>query len=53
MKKNIGLDLLRVWLSFEVVIDHFWHQKGLSGVWAFLSSKDCFIHNGNDNGVEQ
>ena len=23
------------------------------GVWAFLSSKNCFIHNGNDNGVEQ
>lgn len=48
MKKNIGLDLLRVWLSFEVVIDHFWHQKGLSGVWAFLSSMrnlavPCFL----------
>lgn len=48
MKKNIGLDLLRIWLSFEVVIDHFWHQKGLTGVWAFLSQMrslavPCFL----------
>jgi hypothetical protein len=47
-KKNIGLELLRVWLSLEVVIDHFWHQKGLTGVWAFLScmrslAVPCFL----------
>lgn len=47
-KKNIGLDLLRVWLSFEVVVDHFWHQKGLTGVAAFISSMrslavPCFL----------
>lgn len=33
--------MLRVWLSFEVVIDHFWHQEGLTGVWAFLSEMRC------------
>jgi len=26
---NLGLCLLRVWLSFEVVVDHYWHAKGL------------------------
>ena len=35
-KVNLGLNLLRVWLSFEVVADHFWHAKGLTGVMAFL-----------------
>lgn len=48
MRKNVGLDLLRVWLSFEVVVDHFWHQKGLTGAWAFLSAMrslavPCFL----------
>ena len=47
-KKNIGLDLLRVWLSFEVVVDHFWHQNGLTGFWDFLSQMrslavPCFL----------
>ena len=35
-KVNLGLNLLRVWLSFEVVADHFWHAKGLTGTMAFL-----------------
>lgn len=40
--------MLRVWLSFEVVIDHFWHQEGLTGAWAFLSQMrslavPCFL----------
>lgn len=48
MKKNVGLDLLRVWLSFEVVLDHFLHQKGLTGVWLFISQMrslavPCFL----------
>ena len=48
MKKNIGLDLLRVWLSFEVIIDHFWHEPGLAGVPLFLSQMrslavPCFL----------
>lgn len=48
MNKNLGLDLLRVWLSFEVVVDHFWHQKGLVGPMAFLSNMrslavPCFL----------
>ena len=48
MKRKVGLDLLRVALSFEVVIDHFWHQEGLTGIWAFLSDMrslavPCFL----------
>ena len=48
MKKNVGLDLLRVWLSFEVVIDHFWHEPGLAGVPLFFSKMrslavPCFL----------
>ena len=45
---NLGLNLLRVWLSFEVVVDHYWHEKGLTGVMAFLSATrslavPCFL----------
>ena len=45
---NLGLNLIRVWLSFEVVIDHYWHQKGLTGVAQFLSGTrslavPCFL----------
>lgn len=48
MRKNLGLDLLRIWLSFEVVIDHFWHEPGLSGVLLFFSKMrslavPCFL----------
>lgn len=35
-QKNFGLDLLRIWLSFEVVADHFWQERGLTGVAGFL-----------------
>lgn len=45
---NLGLCLLRVWLSFEVVVDHYWHAKGLTGVMYFLSATrslavPCFL----------
>ena len=45
---NLGLNLIRVWLSLEVVIDHYWHQKGLTGVAFFLSGTrslavPCFL----------
>ena len=45
---NLGLNLLRVWLSFEVVVDHYLHEKGLTGVMAFLSATrslavPCFL----------
>ena len=47
-KVNLGLNLLRVWLSFEVVADHFWHEKGLTGTLGFLSAMrslavPCFL----------
>lgn len=47
-KMNLGLNLLRVWLSFEVVADHFWHEEGLTGVLGFLSDMrslavPCFL----------
>ena len=35
-KTNLGLSLIRVWLSFEVVADHYWHTKGLTGTMGFL-----------------
>lgn len=48
VKVNVGLDLLRVFLSFEVVVDHFWHQEGLTGFGAFVSDMrslavPCFL----------
>lgn len=38
MKRNIGLDLLRILMSFGVVLCHFWHVDlhGPAGVWAFF-----------------
>ena len=36
-KQNPGLNLLRVWLSYEVVVDHFWPEVQLSGVMGFVS----------------
>lgn len=38
MRKNLGLDLLRVLLSFGVVLCHFWHvdMHGPHGVWRFF-----------------
>ena len=45
---NLGLSLLRVWLSFEVVVDHYWHVTGLTGAMKFLSASrslavPCFL----------
>lgn len=37
--KNVGLDLLRIWLSFEVVLDHYFICRPVPGTWwsVFLS----------------
>ena len=42
MKKNLGFDLLRVWLSFEVVADHYWMVKCGGEVGAFFKAMKAY-----------
>ena len=42
MKKNIGFDLLRVWLSFEVVADHYWIVPTGGAVGAFFQAMKAY-----------